>query len=243
MKYITITTLTVLLSTTSFAQTAIQIASSNESIESTGPSGSPWNHNAQAPGGFEAYAIDSFTFSPSDFGLATVTALSVIEISYMQSNAFFTTGGPLSFFVSFDTTVGGGDYSGLSHSSSGAGIDDAQFSDSPSTQGIGSGTFTETADGDVDTYALSFGGALETSLLNAINNSDPFSILMGVSSGSTAATYAGLESFDYVINGGSEPDSKRTNLSLTAVPEPEMYGALVGLLALGLAVSRRRRRS
>ncbi len=187
------------------------------------------------------YAISSYTFTAGDFGLSTVPGINGIDISYMQSNAGFTTDGQVEFFVTFDTTVSGGDYSGLSHSGSGSGIDDSQFSDAPSTQDLGTGTFTETNDGDVDTYALNFSPSVETSFVNAINNGNAFSILLTAPSGSTAATYAGIESFDYVGNGGTEPDSKMTNLSIDAVPEPGFYGALVGLFAIGFAVIRRRR--
>ena len=103
-------------------QTAANVASTNATIESGGDSGTPWWHNAQVPGaGFESFGISSFSFTPGDFGFASVTGISVVEISYMQANAGFTTDGPLELFVSFDTTVGAGNYGGLSHNGSGVG--------------------------------------------------------------------------------------------------------------------------
>lgn len=218
-----------------------EIAASNATIESTGDTGSPFYHNAQVPGSFESYAVSSFSFTAADFGFASVTAISDVDISYMQSNAFFTSDGPLELFVSFDTTVGGGDYSGLAHNSTGAGIQDSEFSDAPSTKSLATATFTETATGDVDTYTLNFGGTLETELIGAINSGSAFSILLAAPSGSTAATYAGIESNAFVINGGTEPDSKRTSLSITAVPEPNAYALLVGLLTVSVTLVRRRR--
>ena len=227
-------------------QTVTKVAASNATIRSGGDTGTPWFHNAQVPGaGFESYAVSSFSFSAADFGLATLSGVSVVTISYMQSNAFFTSDGPIELFVSFDATVASGDYTGLTHSGTGAGLDDTQFSDSPSTQSLGTGTFTEVSDGHVDTYTLDFTGTMETNLVNAINSGSSFSLILGAPSGSTAATYAGIQSFDYASNGnpttGQEPDSKLTTLSITAVPEPGFYAAIFGLLALGLAIARRSR--
>lgn len=232
----------VALSGVLYASPVTQTAAANATIRSGGDTGSPWFHNAQVPGTFESYAVSSFSFTAADFGLGTVSGIQSAEIKYMQSEAPFTTDGPLEFFVSFDSTVGGGDYTGLSHNSAGAGIDDAQFSDAPSTQSLGTGTFTQTADGDVDAYTLNFSGTTETALVNAINADSPFSILMTAPSGSTAATYAGIENFDFASNGGAEPDSKMTNLTLNAIPEAETVWLWVaGGLALALYRLRRRR--
>lgn len=219
-----------------FTATAI----SNATIRSDGETSSPWFHNAQPPGEFGSYGISSFQLSSSNFG-GPVTSISSVEISYMQANAGFTSDGAVEFYVTFDSTVSGGDYSGLAQGSTGIGINDTEFSDTPTM--VGSGTFTETGDGNMDTYSLSFTGALETSLMNAINNGDAFSIILG--STGAVATYAGIESFDYAANGdaatGQEPSSKMTNLTVTAVPEPSTYAALLGLAGFGLVLWRRRR--
>ena len=206
--------------TSASAQKSVdKVAESNATIESSGDSGSPWFHNAQVPGDFESYAISSYTFTAADFGFTSVEGITSMEISFMQANAGFTNDGPVELFVSFDTTVGGGDYSGLEHNGTGAGLNDSEFSDSPSTQSLGTGTFTETSNGDVDTYTLTISGALETSMANAINNGKAFSIILGAPSGDTAATYAGLESNRFEGNGGTEPDEKRTTLSITATSD------------------------
>jgi len=230
---ITITSLTA--ACTLGAQTITNTASSNGTIQSGGPSTSPWFHTAQVPGDFASYAISSFLFTATDFGLPEVTGVTLVEISYTQSNAFFTSSGPVAFYVSFDTIVGDGDYSGLTNTGSGNGINNSQFTDSPSSQFVGDGTFTEVSSGTIDTYTLTFGGALATSLVNAINNGDRFSILLTTPEGpgnNTAATYAGIQNNTY-------PD--QIDMSITAVPEPQYYASLLGLLAIGFAIYRRRR--
>lgn len=234
--------LAALLINTAYTSPVTQVADANATVRNTGPTSSPWFHNAQVPGTFESYGISTFSFSAADFSLAAVTDIASVEVSYMQSNAGFTTDGPLDFFISFDPTVAGGDFSGLIHNSVGAGIDDAQFSDSPSLQSIGSGTFTEVSTGTVDTYTLTFSGTQKSNLIQAINNGNPFAILMGASSGSTAATYAGIESNNYVINGGSIPDANRTSLSIEAIPEADtLWLLLVGAAGLKWVRMRKKR--
>lgn len=225
--------LLLLMGTPVIAQTTVvQLADGNATIDNDGPNTSPWFHTAQGPGNFESYAISTFTFDPSDFGFSSVAGITGAQISYTQSNAFFTTNGPVEFFVSFDSSFTGASYAGLAHNGTGSGIDDTQFSDSPSVQSLGSGTFTQVENGHVDTYTLTVPSTLETAFLNAINNGNAFSIILSVPSGSTAATYAGIENNTY-------PD--QVNLQITAVPEPEFYGALIGLAALGFAFYRRRK--
>lgn len=214
------------------AQTFVGTASSNGTIREGGPAGNPWFHTAQGPGDFASYAISSFSFTAGDFGFGAVTGVTAASISYTQSNAAFTTSGPVSFHVTFDTVVSGGDYSGLAHTGAGAGVNDGEFSDTPSTQVIGSGTFTEVASGTVDTYTLDFTGMLESLLVDAINSGSSFSIILATSDSDAAVTYAGIENNDY---------PNQIDLSITAIPEPSTYALLAGLAAVGLILLRRRR--
>lgn len=234
MKHLLILLLSLAFHTAS-ASPVTRVASANATVRTFGPTTSPWFHNAQAVtgGGFESFGISTYLYTAADFGLPSVTDITSVQVSYMQSNAAFTADGPVDFFVSFDPTVSVGNFASLFHNSIGAGIDDTQFSDSPSLQTIGTGTFTTVATGHVDTYTLSFTGSTKTSLINAINSGNPFAILMSASSGGTAATYAGIESNRYVINGGTEPDIKRTSLSIEAIPEANtVLLLLVGTLAI-----------
>ncbi|MEM0966138.1 MAG: hypothetical protein AAGJ81_08335 [Verrucomicrobiota bacterium] len=200
-------------------QTATKVATSNESIESGGPSGTPWFHNAQTLGTFQEYGISSFAFVPTDFGFPTVTGISAIKISYLKNGASFTKDGPVEFFITFDTKIASGNFSGLTHNGLAAGIEDTQFSDTPTLQTVGTGSFVESAGGLVDTYPLTLSPELETSLVSAINGGEPFAVILGAPSGNTSATYAGLESNLFESRGGSQPDSNRTSLTITASGE------------------------
>ncbi len=214
------------------AQTIVGTATSNATVRAGGPTTNPWFHTAQGPGDFASYAISSFTFTAGDFGLASVTDVTAASISYTQSNAAFTNSGPVSFHVSFDTSVAGGNYAGLAHSGAGAGVNDGEFSDAPSTQVIGTGTFTEVASGTVDTYTLDFTGTLGSLLVDAINSGSSFSIILATSDSGAAVTYAGIENNTY---------PNQIDLSITAIPEPSTYALLAGLAVAAVLMIRRRR--
>jgi hypothetical protein len=193
---------------TAFGQTEISVAATdNGTIQTEGVSGSPWFHNAQVAGNFESYGVSTFVIDAADFGFDTLTGIESIEISYTQANAGFTTDGPVELFLTLDSAVAGADYSALNHDSSASGIDDAQFSDSPSAQSIGTGTFTEVADGTVDTYTLDVSG-MEAELLAAINSGAGFGIILSANGSEGAVTYAGIQSRDY-------PNSIILNVSAT----------------------------
>jgi len=171
-----------------------QVALNNATIRSDGPTGSPWFHNAQVAGDFASYGIS--TFDPDAMGEGAVPSFSTFEISYTQSNAGFTTSGPVEFFITFDQTVAGGDYSALTHDGSASGIDDSQFSDSPSQQSLGTGTFTEVESGTVDTYSLDI-SAVEAQLIEAFEQGTPFSIILAAPGSEGAVTYAGIQNNSY----------------------------------------------
>jgi hypothetical protein len=179
------------------AQTEVSVvASSNISVRSDGPTTSPWFHNAQVVGDFASYGISSFLLTADQFGEGEVTSIDSVSISYTQANAGFTTDGPVGIHLTFDTTVGSGDYSGLSHDGSAAGVDDSQFSDAPVSQGVFSGTFTQVESGTVDIYPLDV-SAVEAQLLAAINAGEPFSAIIIAPGDAGAVTYAGIENNSY----------------------------------------------
>jgi len=171
-------------------------AVSNATIRGDGPTSSPWFHNAQIPGDFESYGVASFTVTAAALGVEEVSGIDEITISYTQSNAGFTTDGPVTLYLTFDETVSGGDYSGLTHNGTTVAVDDTQYTDSPTTQVVGMGTFTEVDSGTVDTYVLDV-SALEESLLSAINSGTPFSIIIAATGEAGTVTYAGIENNSY----------------------------------------------
>lgn len=187
--------LAALLPLTGFAQVEFT-AASNATVRSDGPTTSPWFHNAQTPGDFESYGVSSFLVTPSDLGVEELDGIEALTISYTQSNAGFTTDGLVTLFITFDETVSGGDYSGLTHNGTVVAVDDTQFSDNPTTQVVGTGTFTETESGAVDTYELDI-SAVEETLLEAINAGTPFSLIIAATGNAGAVTYAGIENNSY----------------------------------------------
>jgi len=168
------------------------VATNNGTIQADGPSGSPWFHNAQVAGDFAAYGISTFTIGADAFDVAEVTSIDSVTISYTQSNAGFTTDGPVEFFITFDPAAGSADYSALAHDGSASGVNDDHFSDSPTAQSVATGTFTEVESGTVDTYTLDV-SAVETELLSAINAGSGFSVILSATGAEGAVTYAGIQ--------------------------------------------------
>ncbi|MFO7725568.1 MAG: hypothetical protein R6V45_08480 [Oceanipulchritudo sp.] len=194
-------------------QTEISVvAADNGTIEPDGPSGSPWFHNAQAAGDFAAYGISTFNLDADAFDVAEVTSINEMEIAYTQSNAGFTTDGPVEFYITFDPAAGSADYSALAHDGTANGVEDSQFSDSPTEQQVATGTFTEVESGTVDTYTLDV-SEVEAELVEAINDGSGFSIIISATGSEGAVTYAGIQNNGF-------PDS----IILTVTAEGESGG-------------------
>lgn len=207
------------------AQTEISVvATNNGTIQAGGPSSSPWFHNAQVAGDFAAYGISTFTIGADAFDVAEVTSIDSVTISYTQSNAGFTTDGPVEFFITFDPAAAGADYSALAHDGSASGVNDDHFSDSPTAQSVATGTFTEVESGTVDTYTLDV-SAVEAELIAAINDGSGFSIILSANGAEGAVTYAGIQNNGF-------PDS----IILTVSAEGESGGG-GGTVGEGLIIT------
>lgn len=174
-----------------------QTAHNNATVRDFGPTGTPWFHNAQGPGDFASYAISGFRFEAAPPDAPHFEVLPEVRIVYTQSNAFFTSSGPVRFFITFDPEIAEGAHAQLRHTGTGFGVDDAQFSDTPTAQPIGDFLYERRVSGQRDVYRLDIPPATAALLLAAINGGQPFAILLATDDGATAATYAGIENNNY----------------------------------------------
>lgn len=180
---------------------------------------------------------DAFTvYSLADFdtsGIGQVSGVQNLFIDLAQNNAFFSADGGLQFFLASDTRavdvtdaaryITDGDNVGAEVVGSAFGT---LFS-------LGSGTYTVTADGDVDSFALSLDTAGEAFAVSQINSGGLLRIIGTPSDLGVQSTYSGATSF---LDSVAPPVLR---FDVTAVPEPSS-AAVLGLIAF-VGVCRRRR--
>lgn len=182
----------------------------------------------------DAFTVYSFTDFSSPGVSSAFTDLTSVSLELTQSNAFFSANGALEFFVASDTRavdlddtaryITDGDNTGSEVVGSGFGT----------LYSLGTGTYTETATGDTDTFILTPDAAAEAFLISQINNGELIRIIATPGDLAVQATYSGAAPFTPsmiapVLN--FEGDGQ-------LVPEPTSL-ALLGLG--GLLVARRRR--
>jgi hypothetical protein len=151
-----------------------------------------------------------------------------------QSNAAFSMPGPLSIYLTDQTSVDiQPGTSPLTYQGANNGAASVGPQLSPLTL-VGSGMYNVVANGTVDSYSLSFSGAALTSLLNAMNNDTKLRLVVTPDTASTAATYAG-----FTNNTLAGPTLV---VDAAVVPEPASTILLI-LGAAGLAGCRKRART
>lgn len=91
-----------------------------------------------------------------------------------------------------------------------------------------------------DTIAAQVGGTLYDNLQTSFQDTNATFVSVAVNDTFTAATEFRIIGY---AGGTGNMDIDTLTVNGSVIPEPEMFGALAGFLALGLAVTRRRRRA
>ncbi|MEL6329033.1 MAG: hypothetical protein AAFR38_05190 [Planctomycetota bacterium] len=219
------------LAGTAWGQTTFTItANEAQTIQSGGPrdgGNDPFFHNAQgsSSGSFASYAASDYSTAGS--GFTASDDLDSITFSIFQDNAFFTTNGPLNFYVaSASNSMFSLSYQGDNVAANPGGLQNVQL--------VGSGQFIELAGNQLNEYVFNFDvaddSALELFIENALLNGDELRWVIAAGNSSTSATFAGIGNFD--------APAPRLSFEYSLIPAP---GAVAALGMGGLVATRRRR--
>ena len=240
----------------SFAAVASVLASDSSTVQPSGPrtgaSGDNFlniegenngSTNVPAPGQ-ASFAVADFN-GGSFFGGTAVSSINSVSLTLTQSNAGFTTGGPLLFYFTTQTAV---DINanptfnaddGAAEINFQATVDTATFNSGSATLDtallpatlIGSSTFVgdATTSGTQDMITLDT-AAFSPALVAALNGGGTIRVLITPGDAAVAATYAGFTNTTYA--------GPTLTVDASLVPEPTTLG-LAGVA--GLALLRRRR--
>lgn len=183
-----------------------------------------FNVEGKGLGNFASYGVIDFNASSLSFSEA-ISGITGIRIDLTQSNAAFTADGGLKFWLTSDTSTSIQPGSSLFFDSSSTyGVASGQLS---TLTELGSATFTEVANGHVDSYSFNVSGAAATLLTDSFTNGSTIRVVITQDLGAdtVAATWAGFSN--------STIAGPAITLSAQPVPEPATIAALsVGALAL-----------
>ena len=210
-------------------------AADNATVQPGGPrsggSGKAFfNVEGSANGNFASYGVADFNYGT----IPTVTAIISASIQLTQSNAGFTTDGPV--VISLDTSatladIQPGGTSPLIFDGTDPGTDqDVADGDIALDPFSGTFNFVEGMDGDVDAYTLGLSASLEAELLSRLNAGDTIRLVIGTGSDTVAATWAGATNDTF--------DGPTLVLDVDQIPEPTTL-ALAALALAALIVTRR----
>jgi PEP-CTERM motif len=176
------------------------------------------------------------SFGAMDFDFPTpgtpIVGVQNASIDFVESNSAFSTDGPISIWYTANTAADIQPGSSVHYVSGNDGAASVDPTLGPLTL-LGSGNYTNTSSGTVESFSLSFSGAALTGFISVYNSGSNMRLLVTPDAASTAATYAGLDNFS-----GPAP-----TLSFTPVTVPEPASAALALLGVVASLGIKSRRS
>ncbi len=226
--------LSLLIVTAPVARATTIEASDNATVQPGGPrSGTSgkafFNVEGSNNGTFASYGVVDFNLA--GLGLDPVADVENVVLKLTESNAGFSLNGPMSFYFTASTGINiqpGTSPAAYQSGNNGLASVGGTFG---SLTYLGSGNYTNTSNGTVESFPLSFSGAALTGFVDAINNGTTLRLIVTPDSASTAATYAGNTNFTYA----------GPTLTFDAVTVPEPSTLVLAPLSMLLAALGRRR--
>jgi hypothetical protein len=183
------------LATEALADTIIA-ASNNATIQPGGPRAGAngknfFNMEGSSNGTFADFGVVDFQ-TPTGITFGTGQQLS---LALTQDNAAFTANGSLAFYVSTDTTTG------IEPGTSPLAFQATSLPTGLGTQLdtkylLGTGTFTEVANGHIDVFTFTPTGAALSYLTTQIDSAGKIRLIVAPDDANVAATYAGFSNTD-----------------------------------------------
>lgn len=231
----TLTVAVLTLSLNSAAQAVTVEASDNATVQPGGPrSGSSgkafFNVEGSDYGSFASFGVMDFDFS--GLGLGPIAGVQNVSIELTEDNASFSESGPMSFYYTAATGVDIQPGSSIAYQGTNNGTDSVDPAFGTLTP-LGSGQYTVSSTGTVESFSLNFSGPAMTGFVDAINNGTVLRMIATPDSPTTAATYSGYTNFNR--------PGPTLAFDTVAVPEPAAF-ALAGVCLIGIVLSSGRQR-